>query len=96
MAQSSVHPPALSSRRRGDTALTVAASQGHDSIVELLLKHRADIEARNNDGPGPGAEERLEASLWSWLSSEALRLSCFLWSAAKTMAWPMHEPGRDF
>ena len=45
--------PKGSAPRRGETALHWAAAKGHRSIVELLLKHGADVEAKNNKGPGP-------------------------------------------
>ena len=38
---------------RGETALSLAACYGRDSIAELLLKHGADVEAKNKRGPGP-------------------------------------------
>lgn len=37
----------------GDTALHRAASAGHVHIVETLLKHKADINARNREGDTP-------------------------------------------
>ena len=42
--------------RRGETALHVAALHGRNSIVELLLEQKADIEGKNNYGRG--ARER--------------------------------------
>lgn len=33
-----------------DTALTIAADKGHSAFVELLLRHEAQINARNKKG----------------------------------------------
>ena len=45
---------------RGNTALHYAAYYGHGTTVGLLLKHKADIEAQDNDGPGAqGGREEL-------------------------------------
>ena len=41
------HPPQC----LGEAALQVAVSKGHSSVAELLLKHRADVEAKSNAGP---------------------------------------------
>ena len=38
---------------RGLTAVHYAAERSHGSVVELLLQHKADIEAKDNSGPGP-------------------------------------------
>lgn len=38
---------------RGYTALQVAAGNGHDSTVELLLTRKADIGAKSRNGPAP-------------------------------------------
>ena len=35
-----------------------AVGNGHDSTLELLLRHKADIEAENKNGPGPPKEMR--------------------------------------
>ena len=43
----------LSRTLRGSTALHKAAFHGRGSSVELLLKHSADVEAKDNRGPGP-------------------------------------------
>tara|TARA_B110001452_G_scaffold60929_1_gene47604 strand:+ start:82 stop:1299 length:1218 start_codon:yes stop_codon:yes gene_type:complete len=37
----------------GETALHLAAEQGHTEVVALLLARRANINARNNEGWGP-------------------------------------------
>ena len=47
-------PLGLAARRRGQTALHLATARGHGSIVELLLQHGADIEAKKRR---PGAPE---------------------------------------
>ena len=39
--------------RRGWTALHLAALFGRGTTVGLLLKHKADIKAKNNEGTGP-------------------------------------------
>ena len=50
--------------RQGTTALHMAALTGHSSIVELLLKHNADVEAKENVGPGSWGKERLFGRPW--------------------------------
>ena len=37
---------------RGWTALHRAAQEGHGSVVALLLQHKADLEVKEDDGPG--------------------------------------------
>ena len=37
----------------GWTPLDLAAANGHLEIVQLLLRHRADKELKNNDGEKP-------------------------------------------
>ena len=37
----------------GRTALHFAASNGHGSTVKLLLRHGADVEAKDGHCPGP-------------------------------------------
>ena len=44
---------------RGKTALHLAAAHGRGVVVELLLKHNADVEAKNTLGPGPWKGGRL-------------------------------------
>jgi len=39
--------------RDGDTALAYAASWGHDEVVKVLIKHRADVNNRNVRGEYP-------------------------------------------
>ena len=55
---------------RGNTALHYAAWNGHGSIVELLLQHKADIEAKDNSGPGPwkafGKRDEMLTGCVSW------------------------------
>ena len=34
----------------GETSLMKAAWSGHHDVVQLLLDHQADINAKNNDG----------------------------------------------
>ena len=49
----------------GNTALHKAVGNSHDSTVELLLKHGADIEAAKKNGPGDPTEMRLEQGRWT-------------------------------
>ena len=37
----------------GDTAMTIAAYQGHIKIIELLIANGADIDLKNNNGDNP-------------------------------------------
>jgi hypothetical protein len=32
-----------------ETALHIAAKNGHEAVVRLLLEHKADVDAKNND-----------------------------------------------
>ncbi|XP_050511989.1 putative ankyrin repeat protein RF_0381 [Diabrotica virgifera virgifera] len=43
----------LINQRDLDTSLHIAAEQDHSGVVELLLKHEANIEYENNDGETP-------------------------------------------
>ena len=52
--------------RRGNTALHLAALSGKDSMAELLLKHGADIDAKDKDGPGPGGRFCSVLVAWEW------------------------------
>eukprot|EP00438_Fugacium_kawagutii_P007845 Skav210110 [mRNA] locus=scaffold2194:49886:55791:+ [translate_table: standard] len=38
---------------RGETPLHFAAHRGHAAVAQLLLEHRASLEARDCNGPGP-------------------------------------------
>jgi hypothetical protein len=49
---SSVHGNGLAARYRG-TPLMCAASQGHTSVVQLLLEHNASVESSNDRGLTP-------------------------------------------
>ena len=51
---------------RGNTALHLAALSGKDSMAELLLKHGADIDAKDKDGPGPGGRFCSVLVAWEW------------------------------
>lgn len=52
------HIAVRSSLVPGNTVLHKAVGNGHDSTLELLLRHKADIEAENKNGPGPQKEMR--------------------------------------
>ena len=38
--------------QNGDTPLTWASYKGHDKMVEVLLAHKADVNAKNNNVSG--------------------------------------------
>ena len=40
----------------GRTALHLAAENGHEAVVQLLLKHMVDVDAKDNDENGYEAE----------------------------------------
>ncbi|KAL1526084.1 hypothetical protein AB1Y20_020901 [Prymnesium parvum] len=54
-ARRSRHSPLVSSTRRqdADSPLHLAAMNGHEGAVRLLLQNNADLEARDNDGFSP-------------------------------------------
>jgi ankyrin repeat protein len=43
----------------GRTALHLAAENGHEAVVQLLLKHMVDVDAKDNDENGYEAEVQL-------------------------------------
>lgn len=45
-----VPPNTVDMRSSGKTALQVAAHQGHESVVKLLLQRGASVNANDNDG----------------------------------------------
>ena len=44
---------------RGNTALHLAAIKGFGAVAELLLQHKADLEVKNENGPGARVEGRV-------------------------------------
>ena len=60
--------PLGASALRGRTALHFAAINGHGSVAELLLQHKADIEAKDNWGPGArgGRARPRHEGRWHW------------------------------
>ena len=84
---------------RGSTPLHFAAWDGHDSVVERLLKAKAAVDAKDEDGRGLGRGWRESLEAWD-LCEEVVEIlmvqvspsSCFhfLWKVSKHLHQHLH------
>lgn len=73
------------SNHKGQSPLWVACAEGHVSVVQLLLKARADVGKVQDRAAGPSkagmAQPRMAPALWTWRPSASAAACPCCWRA---------------